>query len=315
MIHPLNVRIGNAYVDTIEIQRCGLVRVSGWSTADLPAFDLQADGIHVPLYASYRTERLDVRAARADLADHKAFLGFGVEYLLPWSVQTGSHRITLFIEGQSRFTDIAEVIQPHYDNLFTTCDVLGRDDIYGVGPPNPGIDVQALAIARMLKGPTLDFGCGSGALVRELRRAGNDAHGLEIDRDPIRDALSEDVRQHVTLYDGGFPIPFPDGAFHSIICCEVLEHIPDYRAALSEMVRVARGQVVLTVPEMTAIPTCFPNAVPWHLLEASHVNFFTQSSMRALLHAFFRRVDFARIAPCSINEATFYLRLVALCEK
>jgi SAM-dependent methyltransferase len=315
LIHVLNTPTASAHIDSIEIQPCGLVRVTGWAAEKIPAVVVEADGKPVTLSFHYRTLRPDVRACHPKLAVQGDFIGFASEYLLSWLPQPYSCRVTLFVEGKPLFTGMTEVVRPHYDNLFTTSNVLGRDDVYGVGPPNTHVDPQVLAIARMLQGPTLDFGCGSGALVRELRCAGNEAYGLEIDRAPIRDALGEDVREHVTLYDGAFPIPFPDASFNSVICSEVLEHIPDYQSALREMVRVARRQVVLTVPEITAIPSCFPHAVPWHLLEGSHVNFFTQRSLYMTLSEFFRIISFGRITPCEINGCTFYVSVVAFCEK
>lgn len=45
-------------------------------------------------------------------------------------------------------------------------------------------------------------------------------------------------------------LSFPDNAFDYLVCCDVLEHIPDYQAALSQMYRVLRpgSLVVLTAP-------------------------------------------------------------------
>ena len=45
-------------------------------------------------------------------------------------------------------------------------------------------------------------------------------------------------------------LPFPDGAFDRVIASEVLEHIPDDRAAIAELARVLRpgGTLAVTVP-------------------------------------------------------------------
>ncbi len=59
----------------------------------------------------------------------------------------------------------------------------------------------------------------------------------------------------------------------SVVCSEVLEHIPDHGAAIREMARLAR-EALMTVPDMSAIPALFPhNVVRWHLLEATHASF------------------------------------------
>jgi hypothetical protein len=54
---------------------------------------------------------------------------------------------------------------------------------------------------------------------------------------------------------------------------EVLEHIPDYRKAVSEIVRVASEHIVLSVPSK-------PDNNP------EHINFFTKESIAKLLHTF-----------------------------
>jgi ubiquinone/menaquinone biosynthesis C-methylase UbiE len=45
-------------------------------------------------------------------------------------------------------------------------------------------------------------------------------------------------------------IPEPDGAFDAVLCTEVLEHVPDPRAALDEFARLLRdgGTLLLTAP-------------------------------------------------------------------
>ncbi|MDQ7782627.1 MAG: class I SAM-dependent methyltransferase [Desulfomonilaceae bacterium] len=52
-------------------------------------------------------------------------------------------------------------------------------------------------------------------------------------------------------------IPHPDSSFHAVICCHVLEHIPDDRKAMSEMLRVLRpgGWALITVPVRDADTT------------------------------------------------------------
>jgi ubiquinone/menaquinone biosynthesis C-methylase UbiE len=43
-------------------------------------------------------------------------------------------------------------------------------------------------------------------------------------------------------------LPFPDRTFDLVLAIEVLEHVPDPDAALRELARVARADVVLSVP-------------------------------------------------------------------
>ncbi len=100
-----------------------------------------------------------------------------------------------------------------------------------------------------------------------------------------------------------------------VISTEVLEHIEDYTAALAEMARLTRDRLVLTTPDMSSIPLLFPHhVVPWHLLEATHVSFFTQTSLTACLKQFFAEVEMLRVGPNTVNGTLYYTSLMALCQ-
>jgi SAM-dependent methyltransferase len=43
-------------------------------------------------------------------------------------------------------------------------------------------------------------------------------------------------------------LPYSDRSFDVVLSSETLEHLPDYRPALAELLRVARGAVIVTVP-------------------------------------------------------------------
>jgi len=100
-----------------------------------------------------------------------------------------------------------------------------------------------------------------------------------------------------------------------VVCCEVLEHIPDWRMALQEIARIGR-RALITVPDMSSIPALFPHqVVPWHLLESTHVNFFTQRSLHVALSPIFSRVRFLRLGESWVNGTRVFKSLVADCER
>jgi SAM-dependent methyltransferase len=93
----------------------------------------------------------------------------------------------------------------------------------------------------------LDAGCGTGRNLAEYARLG-EASGI----DPSPEAVAfcrarglDDVKQ-----SGVEELPFEDGAFDLVTATDVLEHIPDDRAAARELRRVARpgGSLLVTVP-------------------------------------------------------------------
>jgi SAM-dependent methyltransferase len=186
-----------------------------------------------------------------------------------------------------------------------------REEIYGSGPPLVTASPEVVDIAAELPSPLLDLGCGIGALVRELRARGFEATGVELDRPDIAAGIQPDVRRHIRLTEGGFPLPFEDRAFASAVAFEVLEHIPDVEVAARELVRVARDQIVVSVPDPSAIPTLFPHGVvPWHLLEATHLHFFSVEALAALFAPEFELTGQLRLNRRQVNGTTFYDSMV-----
>src|SRR3954470_10252814 len=302
----------NGFLDELELQPTGLTRLAGWTRAGKvsDALAVVADGRELDPLCTYRTHRPDVPGVPPDVP----FAGF--EILFREAAEAA--RELCVRDGRrvlAQFSATAELVPPAYRNLFDEERVLHRANIYGVGPPDTRVNASVLALVRNLRGPLLDFGCGSGALVRELRRSGVEAYGIDLNRPEIESSLVGEARPYVRLYDGTFPLPFEDGAFQSVVCTEVLEHIEEYRRAVGEIARVCSRSAVVTVPDMAAIPSCFPYfVVPWHLLEASHVNFFTQRSLHALLSGWFDSIAFARVGPFDVNGTRVYTSVAAICK-
>ncbi len=49
------------------------------------------------------------------------------------------------------------------------------------------------------------------------------------------------------------PAPFADGQFDYVIGMEVLEHVESIQAALMELIRIARREVIITLPNMSSL--------------------------------------------------------------
>jgi 2-polyprenyl-3-methyl-5-hydroxy-6-metoxy-1,4-benzoquinol methylase len=306
------------FVDLLEVDPCGILRIVGWSrqesTASLPPPDLFLDRSWVELRHVYRTTRPDVPTESNDFVQ----AGFAFEYLL-----REEQYASAFTEVSVRFSNRQQAVfhgdfqfvSPHYGNLLVTQNVFHREHIYGSGPPNPGVSAEVLPLLGLLKGQILDFGCGSGAAVAELRSRGLDARGLELHSDIIRNAIDPSIRPFISLYDGHLPSPFASKSFDSVYSSEVLEHIPNYEEALAEMARLARNRLILTTPDISVIAIGFrSSAVPWHLLEGSHVNFFTQASLKRLLERHFSHIEFGRISANHFNGSSYHVSLVASCS-
>jgi SAM-dependent methyltransferase len=111
-------------------------------------------------------------------------------------------------------------------------------------------EVERLAIPQGAR--ILDAGCGSGRVLDELARFGQVSG---VDLSPVAVAAAS-ARGHARVSRASVEeLPFPDSSFHLVTCLDVIEHIPDDRAALRELFRVTRpgGHLLVTVPAYQAL--------------------------------------------------------------
>lgn len=114
-------------------------------------------------------------------------------------------------------------------------------------------------------GRVLDYGCGSGLLVDDLRAAGVDAHGYDRYQPRFADPAVLTAR-----YD-------------CVIAQDVIEHVADPLALLDELGRLARpgGTIAIGTPDAAAIEL----AAPERHLHALHQPYHRHLLSTAALHA------------------------------
>jgi 2-polyprenyl-3-methyl-5-hydroxy-6-metoxy-1,4-benzoquinol methylase len=309
---------GGAF-DALYTERAGLIRLEGWTTSeriqDVTFPKCFLNGKEVQLFEAFRTYRPDIAAVRGT---DNLFLGLVISYKLQEEMCGALAHLKLTYDSAMIFevSDAFFTENAPYSHLLDAAEVQHRENIYGYGPPNTAVVDEIKGLGKMVLGPVLDFGCGSGVLIRALRAHDIEAYGIEINRPPIVESIHPDVRTFIKLYNGSYPLPFSDEEFQSVIATEVIEHVPEYEKALSEITRITKSTFVLTVPDMSAIPVCHHNnVVPWHLLESTHVNFFTQTSLERVLSQYFSDIQFARIGPTVTNGSKWFTSLVGICRK
>ena len=91
------------------------------------------------------------------------------------------------------------------------------------------------------------MGCGLGLYVRRFRDLSSDVHGIDVDPAKVREA-SETLPN---IREGSAQaLPYASDSFDVVLSHEVLEHLPDDRAAVREAHRVLRpgGRLVVFAP-------------------------------------------------------------------
>ena len=140
-------------------------------------------------------------------------------------------------------------------------------------------------------GHVLDVGSGDGTFAARLAAQGAQVTGL----DPAPTALARARAAHPAVEfvaaaeDGG--LPFPDASFDAVTCVNVLQHVADTQALLSELRRVlvADGLLAVAVPfhgrlrnMLVALGSFERHYDPL----APEVRFYTAQSLRTLLREF-----------------------------
>lgn len=154
-------------------------------------------------------------------------------------------------------------------------------------------------ILRMLegcRGTALDIGCGSSRIVQALP----DAVGLDIQLKKLRYLR----KMGKPLVTGDLNrLPFGDGSFDTVICSQVIEHIPIDARIFAELARVTReeGILILGTPDYDrwrwlAIEWVYGRVMPGAYAD-EHVSHYTRDGLtRILEEAGFRVLSWDYVA-------------------
>ncbi len=138
------------------------------------------------------------------------------------------------------------------------------------------------------RGRLLDAGCGAGKAMALLVAAGYQATGLDISLSAL-----EKMRAHSSAAGAvagvlDSSLPFADGTFDTVFCCEVIEHLLDVPRSLAEMRRVLRpgGTLFLSTPyhgRLKNLALALLGFEQHYDPAGPHIRFFTVKSLSHLL--------------------------------
>ena len=150
---------------------------------------------------------------------------------------------------------------------------------------------RALLLGAVQPGErVLDAGCGAGRFVAALRDAGAVPVGVELAEGALARARRNVPGADLRLVGADGSLPLGHGEVDVVWCSEVLEHVPDTIAFLTEIRRVLRrgGRLLVTVPDhgrlkRTLLALAHYDAHYDPL--GQHVRFYTRRSLTRALHA------------------------------
>src|SRR6188474_1897322 len=172
-----------------------------------------------------------------------------------------------------------------------------RDDVYQPGlPAKAGEHYGAFVrfAAKHAGEKILDLGCGYGAYSLALLKEGRSCVGCDVNLQYVKTAEASGLPAVVALD----PLPFPDKSFDTVLLFEVIEHVPAIEAILKEAFRIARKNVLVTVPNAEDLDLLKGNDVTYsHMLSSDHVHFFDPEGFTRLLQGFAAKVQVERGDP------------------
>ena len=141
----------------------------------------------------------------------------------------------------------------------------------------------------------LDLGCGEGRHTWVACKETNcQIIGLDLDKTSLDkgrlvlwklDEQGETRGEWLLTRGSILKLPFKDGTFDKIICSEVLEHVPDDRQGIKEIVRVLKDDGLLAV----SVPSYLPEAICWklsdeyHSYPGGHIRIYKSKELRSKL--------------------------------
>jgi 2-polyprenyl-3-methyl-5-hydroxy-6-metoxy-1,4-benzoquinol methylase len=148
----------------------------------------------------------------------------------------------------------------------------------------------------------LDVGCGGGSNALFCANQGAHITFADIDKDMVlhtsRLVQGTSARKVDAIVTDANPLPRPDGMFTRIVSTEVIEHVADPRAFLSELVRVGKSGALylLAVPDPAseniykkiAHPSCFEHPNHIRILDRSEFEkLVSEAGLEIVAHDFY----------------------------
>lgn len=138
-----------------------------------------------------------------------------------------------------------------------------------------------------------DLGCGNGQVSKRFMDLGYDIYGIDISRENLEQAKK--VKLKVAQGDVSKKLPYKNEVFDVVFAGDIIEHIFDTKAFLTEINRILKnnGLLVVTTPNLVHLPDRIKflfgkspsQTQPLHKFLHLHIRPFTFGSLRQALEA------------------------------
>lgn len=146
------------------------------------------------------------------------------------------------------------------------------------------------ALEFLIKEPAaslLDVGCGDGFFLELLNKhSGLKGNGLDLSDLAVAKCQAKGFDCRLFDFDNAV-LPFSDGSFETVVALDVLEHLYQPQELLKEMKRLARKNLILSVPNFNSLPArlqvLFGRVPQNNLPKKGHLYWFNLAVLSKLL--------------------------------
>ncbi len=146
----------------------------------------------------------------------------------------------------------------------------------------------------------LDLGCATGGYCSSLNHLGFKCTGADINSKYVEKARENGIEAYTME---GNNLEFPDNSFDTVLLFEILEHVDKPHEILKESKRVAKKNILISVPNCTQFFELKSSGLTYeHILEKDHVNFFTKKDLESLISKEFKTFKVIEDDPINLNQ-------------
>ena len=156
---------------------------------------------------------------------------------------------------------------------------------------DPDILTIDFGLLRIKRGDRiLDLGSGEGRHTHHLSYIGQRVVSVDLDRGELVKSRerwldlkgdSQNFGHADFLLADGDSLPFPDATFDHIVCTEVVEHVPNPRQTMAELLRILKpgGNLAVSTPAMLPEKVCWTLSWEYWHAPGGHVRIFRPGAL------------------------------------